>query len=138
MQNNCHYQMNYNNYNNLSNNNNQITLYDCFFYNQKIGFNQIHCNLCNQSSLSFNSTHIYSSPKVLILILNRNKNTNDVHINLDEKINITPFVLQKDTPQLEYNLYGVITQICQTDLLHILFLCVKAPLIINGINIMIQ
>ena len=106
------YQMNNYNYNNY--NNNQVTLYDCFFYNQKTelfnGENQNYCNICKQLSDSLYTSRIFSSPKILVLILNRGKNNiYNVKLNFEEKINITQFVLQRDTPQLIYSLYGVIT-----------------------------
>ena len=52
---------------------------------------------------------IYTSPNVLILILNRGKgNIYDVKLNFDLTIDISDFVLSKDGKQI-YNLYGVIT-----------------------------
>ena len=52
---------------------------------------------------------------VLVLILNRGKNNiYNLKLNFYEIIDITQFVLQKDTPQLLYNLYGVITHIGQS------------------------
>ena len=58
------------------------------------------------------TTHIFSSPNALILILNRGKdNIYSVKLDLDEIIDLTDFVLQKDSPQLIYELYGVITHI---------------------------
>ena len=71
--------------------------------------------MCKQLSDSLYTSKIFSSPKVLVLILNRGKNNiYNVKLNFDEIIDITQFVLQKDTPQLLYNLYGVITHIGQS------------------------
>ena len=104
-----------------NNNNNQInfnsvTLYDCFDYNQKselfTGDNMNYCNLCKQLYDSIYSTKIFSSPNVLVLILNRGKgNIYNVKLDFTEIIDITQFVLKKDKPLMIYNLYGVITHI---------------------------
>ena len=61
------------------------------------------------------TSKIFSSPNVLILILNRGKgNIYDVKLDFTETIDITQFVLFKDKPQITYNLYGVITHIGQS------------------------
>jgi len=90
-------------FNNLIQSNNQInfntvTIYDCFIYNQKnelfTGTNQNYCNLCKQTA-----SKIYSSHQVLILILNRWKNNMyNVKLEFYEIIDITQFVLVKNTP----------------------------------------
>ena len=61
------------------------------------------------------TSKIFSSPNVLVLILNRGKgNIYDVKLDFTETIDLTQFVLQKDKPQMIYNLYGVITHIGQS------------------------
>ena len=104
--------------NNIINNNqnNVVTLYDCFIYNQKTdtftGDNRNYCNMCKQLFDSLYTSHIYSSPKALIIILNRGKNNiYDVKLNFSLDIDLSQFVMQKDQPTLFYNLYGVITHI---------------------------
>ncbi len=99
--------------------NNRVNLYDCFTYYQKdellTGDNQIYCNICNQSNDSINSSKIYRGPNFLILILNRGRgNIYDVKLDFTETIDITQFILQKDKPQIIYNLYGVITHLGQS------------------------
>ena len=108
---------NYNyNYNQI--NNNIVSLYDCFCYNQKFdkftGENANYCNNCKQLYDSLYGTKIYVSPTVLVLILNRGKgNIYDVKLNFTEKIDITDYVIMKDNnnQRLIYELYGVITHI---------------------------
>jgi len=102
--------------NNIQINNNIVSIYDCFFYNQKSevfsGDNRNYCNICKQLWDSIYTSKIFSSPINLILILNRGKgNVFDVKLDFYETIDITQFVLQKDKPQIMYNLYGVITHI---------------------------
>ena len=98
------------------NQNNRVSIYECFYYNQKTenftGENRNYCNICNQLYDSLYTTKIFVSPNVLVLILNRGKgNIYDVKLDFTEIIDITEFVLQKDKPQISYSLYGVITHI---------------------------
>ena len=103
-----------NNY--IVNNNNQndkISLEDCFYYNQKTdlfsGENKNYCNICNQLNDFASSSKILKSPNVLILILDRDENNKfDIRVDFEESIDITQFVLKKDKPKMIYNLYGVI------------------------------
>ena len=102
-----------------NNNNNEVSLYDCFVYNQKsehfTGDNQNYCNICKQLFDSIYTTKIFISLNVLVLILNRGKgNIYNVKLDFTETIDITQFVLNKDVPQMIYNLYGVITHIGQS------------------------
>jgi len=98
------------------NQNNVVSIYDCFCYNQKseifTGDNQNYCNICKQKFDSIYSSKIFSSPIILVLILNRGKdNKYNIKLNFFETIDITSFVLQRDKPNMIYNLYGVITHI---------------------------
>ena len=101
------------------NQNNRVNLYECFFYNQKTelftGENRNYCNICKQLYDSLYTSKIFISPNILVLILNRGKgNIYDVKLDFTEIIDIGQFVLQKDKPQIIYNLYGVITHIGQS------------------------
>ena len=98
---------------------NEVSLLDCFFYNQKsevfTGENRNYCNICRQLYDSIYTSKIFISPNVLILILNRGRgNIYNVKLNFTEKIDITQFVVQKDKPKILYELYGVITHIGQS------------------------
>ena len=110
---------NSNQYNDIQNNNNVVSLYDCFYYNQKndlfTGENKNYCNICKQLFDSIYTSKIFISPNVLVLILNRGRgNIYNVKLDFCDIIDITQFVQQKDCPQLIYNLYGVITHIGQS------------------------
>ena len=107
--------MQYNNMNYMYQNN-IVSIYECFYYNQKselfTGENRNYCNICKQLYDSIYTTNIFVSPNVLILILNRGKdNKFDVKLNFTETIDITEFVSQREMPKIIYNLYGVITHI---------------------------
>ena len=98
---------------------NIVNIYECF-ENYQIselftGQNQNFCNKCNQLNNSLYTSKIYVSPNVLIIILNRGKgNIYDVKLIFSEIINITKYVLMKDTPNIIYSLSGVITHIGQS------------------------
>ena len=105
--------------NNININNNRISLYECFYNNQTSfipeGEKNKLCQNCQTKSDFIFTTNIFSSPNILILILNRGKgNVCNVKLDFSEIIDITQFVQQKDCPQLIYNLYGVISQIGQS------------------------
>ena len=93
--------------------NNVVTIYECFLYNQKndifTGDNRNYCNICKQLFNSIYITKIYSGSNVLVLILNRGKN-NMYNVKLDfyETIDITNYVTVKEQ-KLIYELQGVIT-----------------------------
>ena len=96
--------------------NNVVTIYECFIYNQKTdlftGDNRNYCNICKQLADSNYTSRIFMGPNILILILNRGRNNiYDVKLDFTEKIDITQYVIQKDRPQLIYDLYAVISHI---------------------------
>ena len=96
-----------------------VSLDECFSYNQKndyyTGNNKNYCKVCKKLCDTLYTSKIFYSPNILILILNRGKgNLYNIKLDFDENIDITQFVLKKDTPRILYNLYGVITQIGQS------------------------
>ena len=102
------------NYNNFFNNN-EVNIYDCFFYDQKItymaGNNAMYCNYCKQTCNNTMRTILATGPEILIIILNRGKGTEfKVKINFLEQIDLTNFIEMKQTG-CKYNLIGVITHI---------------------------
>ena len=103
----------------LMNQNNRVSLYECFYYNQKTELfteqNQNYCNVCKQLYDSQYTSRIFSGPIILVLILNRGKgNIYDVKLDFTEYIDISQFVIKKEKPQQTYNLYSVITHIGQS------------------------
>ena len=100
-------------------NNNIVSIYECFYYNQKSDFftgeNRNYCNICKQLYDSIYTNKIFVGPNILVLILNRGKdNIYNVKLDFSETIDITQFIIQKEMPQIIYNLYGVITHIGQS------------------------
>ena len=107
-----------NNY--LMNQTNKVSIKDCFVFNQqKMEYSnknkKYYCSICKQYSIAIDTTKIYVSPTILILILNRGKyNIYDIKIDFTETIDISEYVIKKDIPQMTYNLYGVINYIGQS------------------------
>ena len=95
---------------------NEVNLIDCFVYNQKIdimqGENQMWCRGCRQNAPSQYMTLLYSGPKYLILILNRGKgNIFNVKLNFTEILDIGNFVTMKQSNNLIYHLYAIVTHL---------------------------
>ena len=92
---------NSNQYNNIQiYNNNRVSLYECFYYNQKTelftGQNQNYCNVCKQLNDSNYTSKIFSCPNVLVFILNRGKgNIFDVKLDFTEYLDNYTIYLRK-------------------------------------------
>ena len=96
-------------------NTNEVSLEDCFDYNQRTvcytGNNRLYCKICQQKWDSNSTSKIYSCPNVLVLVLHRGKNNMfNVKLNFEETINITKYVSLKEG-QVIYNLVGVVTHL---------------------------
>jgi len=95
--------------------NNEVNIYDCFFYDQKInymtGSNIMYCNFCRQTCNTSMRTILSTGPEILIIILNRGQGIEyNVKINFLEVINLENFIEMKQTGCI-YKLIGVITHI---------------------------
>ena len=93
-----------------------VTLEDCFIYNQKIdilqGDNEMWCKNCGHTAPCQYITIIYSSPVYLILILNRGKgNIYNIKLNFTEILDIGNYVTKKENNNLIYHLYAIVTHI---------------------------
>jgi len=96
-------------------NNNEVNIYDCFYYDQRINYltgqNNMYCNYCRQTCPSSMRTILYTGPQILIIILNRGKGIQyKVKINFFEEINLENFIELKNTG-FKYKLIGVITHL---------------------------
>ena len=73
------------------------------------GDNKIYCNECKKLMDAKGTNRIFSSPHVLILILNRGKaNQFECDVDFDETLDIKDYVESKQCPT-KYNLIGVIS-----------------------------
>ena len=107
------YRHGYGSYNGYDNGKKSVTLKDCFENEINTiefkGDNQIYCNRCNKLLDAKGENRIFSSPHVLILILNRGKaNKFDCDVEFEEDLNIEKYVDSNQCPT-KYKLIGVIS-----------------------------
>ena len=98
-----------------------VTLIDCFKNEMEVidfvGDNQIYCNNCKKLSDAKGTNRIFTSPHVLILILNRGKaNQFDCDVEFNEKLNIKEYVLEKNFSPTDYKLIGVISHFGESNM----------------------
>jgi len=114
-----------NNYNNNFNynmnfNNNEVNIYDCFLYDQRINYmmgeNAMYCNYCKRQCNSQMCTLLAFGPEIIIIILNRGQGAQfKVKVNFQEQLNLYSFIDYKDTG-VNYQLIGVITHLGGNDM----------------------
>jgi ubiquitin C-terminal hydrolase len=118
----------------MNNNINEVNIFDCFDYDEKINYmtgeNQMFCNHCRNNSDSYMKTNLYTGPEVLILILNRGKGIEfNVKIYFTEELNLSKYIENKESGYM-YKLIGVITHLGESSMSgHFIAYC-KDPL--NG------
>ena len=118
----------------MNNNINEVNIFDCFDYDEKVNYmtgqNQMFCNYCRSNCDSYMKTNLYTGPEVLILILNRGKGIEfDVKIYFTEELNLSKYIENKESGYM-YNLIGVITHLGESSMSgHFIAYC-KDPL--NG------
>ena len=94
---------------------NSVNIYDCFEYNQKLEFftgeNSMYCNNCKRQMPASYNTLLYTTPEIMIIVLNRGKGIEfNVKLEFSEELNLKNFVQYKDFGYL-YNLIGVVTHL---------------------------
>ena len=98
-----------------------VTLMDCFENEMEVfnfkGDNQIYCNNCKKLLDAKGENKIFTSPHILILILNRGKaNQFDCDVDFDEIINIKKYVIENKYSPTEYKLVGVISHFGESNM----------------------
>ena len=95
---------------NFQNNNNTVTLEDCFKYNQTITpLNDYYCNMCKRTSNAMFANFISVSPNIIIIILNRGVGLQyKVKIDFEENLDLKNYV-EYFKDQAFYELIGVVT-----------------------------
>ena len=94
--------------------NNKISIYDCFniyFTNEAFTKKRnYYCSNCKLSTECKSGSKIYIIPDILIIILKRDKDSLvNVELDFDEIINITQYILNKNNSNYLYDLYAVTT-----------------------------
>ena len=98
----------------------KVTIDDCFKFDKEDvvfdGDNKVFCNKCNQLNEALCSTKIFSSPQVLIIVLNRGKgNQFDCDVEFEENLNISKYVERSECPR-NYKLIGVISHLGESSM----------------------
>ena len=90
-------------------NNNYVTIYDCFEYNERqTSSDSYYCNDCKNDSIAYSMTKIVLSSKTLIINADRGYEMEyPIEIVFEEYLNIRKFVFMKESPYY-YELTGVI------------------------------
>ena len=119
----------FNNFNNISNND-EINIYDCFEYNQKIdymtGENGIYCSYCKKKCDTSMRTVLTTGPEILYIILNRGRGI-EFKVNFMEYLNLSNYI-QFNNTGVNYELIGVIIHLGEKGLLgHFIAFC-KNPI----------
>lgn len=105
---------------NISGGKKKVTIDNCFeFDNEEVVFdgdNKVFCNKCNQLNAALCKNKIFSSPHVLIIVLNRGKgNQFDCDVEFEENLNIEKYVERKECPR-NYKLIGVISHLGESSM----------------------
>ena len=115
-------------------NNNQINIFDCFEYNQKVetfsGDNSMYCNYCRMQLPANYATYLYTAPNFLILVLNRGQGIQfKVKLEFYIELNLTNFFqFRKNNESIIYDLIGVVTHMGESgDAGHFIATC-KSPI----------
>ena len=109
-----------NNLNNNNINNDELSIYDCFQYEQRINYmtgnDAMYCNYCKQIYNCAILTLLAFCPEIIIIILNRGEgNQNKEKINISEELNLYNFIEIKEVG-FNYELIGVISQVGEIDM----------------------
>ena len=90
-------------------NNKNISICDCFTYYKKPNYIKNICDNCN-SKVNFEKKNILlKGPEILIINITKGKSKGEnILFNLEEKINISDFILYKEK-QYNYELIGIMT-----------------------------
>ena len=98
----------------------KVTIDNCFkFDNEEVVFdgdNKVFCKKCNQLNDALCKNKIFSSPHVLIIVLNRGKgNQFDCDVEFEENLNIEKYVEKEECPR-NYKLIGVISHLGESSM----------------------
>ena len=115
----------------ISNNLNEVNIYDCFNYDKKINYmtgeNKIFCNLCKSNQDCRVKIELVTGPEILIILLNNEEGLEfNVKIKLDEILDLNNYFDFKGIGCI-YELIEVIAFVGQNDMGHFIAFC-KDPI----------
>ena len=93
---------------------NNVNIFDCFDFNQKIetltNDNSIYCNNCCQLSQANYSTKLYNTPEILIVIFDRENDYQNIKVEFPMMLDLSNYVFDKNN-FYKYKLIGVASNI---------------------------
>ena len=96
----------------LNDEKNYINISDCFSYGEMPKKCKSYCYNCKNRTIISRQSRIYSSPNVFIFLLDRGINFNENYFNIpfivEEKIDLSDFVIQPNT-SMQYKLTGIVS-----------------------------
>ena len=91
---------------------NYIDIYDCLSYGSMPKQSKSYCYNCKSRAINYKQSRIYSPPNVFIFLLDRgidfNQNYFHIPFKVEEKINLSNFVIKKNIP-IHYGLTGIVS-----------------------------
>ena len=109
------------------NNDKTLDILDCFAYYQKSVIleedDQIYCESCKQNNNTKFTLNLFSSPKILIIIFEKNEdNENQIKLKIDFSLNISKYIsnLIPNNKEIKYDLIGVVNDFNQNCIAHCL------------------
>ena len=108
------------NQNNNNIDNNEVSIIDCFEYNERdnemTGDNTMYCGQCKNNCNSIMNTKLETGPEVLILLLNRGTGIEfNVKIKFEEYLDLEKYI-ESEKYSRKYKLIGVITHIGESSM----------------------
>ena len=91
---------------------NYIDIYDCLSYGSMLKQSKSYCYNCKSRAINYKQSRIYSPSNVFIFLLDRgidfNQNYFNIPFKVEEKINLSNFVIKKNIP-IQYGLTGIVS-----------------------------
>ena len=92
---------------------NLITIYDCFNYYQQVeiikGENSIYCNKCQCLRNAQLKSFLVTSPKILIIVINRGKGIeSNIKLEFEKTLNLQNYVNFNVEKKFNYKLIGLV------------------------------
>ena len=120
------------NFQNNIQNINTVNCDDCFEYNQKMeyytGENAMYCNNCKNQLPAFYQTILFTSPDILIIVLNRGKGIEfNGKMEFSETLNLYKYVERKETGYM-YKLIGTVNHMGGSNTSDHFIACCKSPI----------
>ena len=92
---------------------NSVSIYDCFDFTKRVqtltGNDSIPCDRCNNTFSSYYQSVIYTPPEILILILDRTKNSK-IKLEFIEDLDLSNYIVKAKEVGYMFKLSGVVSE----------------------------